>query len=325
MSNATSNAGPGNGNGNPERKALTKVDQLKSFFEQWRPTLKAMLPRHIDPERVIKIAMNVYFNKPELQSCTPISMVKATLQCAEYGLDPSPFFGECAFIPFENKKKVRDGNTWKDVKVLEVQLMPMFVGLIKLAKQNGDVSDVYAVVVDESEKTPEFDDRGNVIAGFYVEQGTVRKIHHVQRLEGRTGNLYAVYGVVLFRDGTHHFEVLSRSDVDRIRARSKSKDTGPWATDYDEMAKKTAIKRAVKTVPKSAEKPQLAKALAHDNAIDLGEAFSSEYGDAIDVEGAPVEETPPPAKPATRTDELAHRLGSIMGSPPHDPVTGEVK
>lgn len=336
MSNESTNPNTGNTNSgkpNGNGKALTRVDQLKAGFEQWRPTLKAVLPRHIDPERVIKIAMNVYLNKPELQACTPVSMIKATIQCAELGLEPSPLLGEAWFLPFENKKKVKDGNVWKEMKVLEVQLLPGYVGLIKLGKQTGDVSDIYAVVVDECDRTPEFDATGRLIAGFHREEGTDRRIRHVPRMDQMTGKLYAVYGVVKFKDGTNHFEVLTKADVEAIRARSKAKDNGPWVTDYNAMAKKTAIKQALKTVPKSPERPALADALRASTSVDLGEAFSSDlsdkFTDAIDTEGTPVEEptTPGASKPASRNDDLSAKLDANAKpaqQPMHDPKTGEV-
>lgn len=272
---------------------LRPVDLLKKSFEQWRPTLKAILPKHIDPDRVIKIAMSVYLNKPELQACTPLSMVRATLQAAELGLDPSSLLGEAYFLPFNNKKKKRDGNTWKEEVVLEVQLMPGYVGLVKLAKQTGDVADVYAVVVDECEKEETY---------FMVERGTINRIHHKVRMDvERTGKLFAVYGVVKFKDGTHHFEVMSKSDVEAIRSRSKSKDSGPWVTDYFAMARKTAIKQALKTIPKSPEKPQLAQAIAADTAAEIGEAFNTDL--VIDTDGVDVTEQAQAAAAATPTQE----------------------
>jgi recombination protein RecT len=309
-----------NGNGAALAKPAHPMDLLKKDFETWRPTLRAILPRHIDPERVIKIAMNVYLNNPELQRCTPASMVRATLQAAELGLEPSPLLGEAYFLPFKNKKKVKDGNVLKDTEVQEVQLIPGYVGLVKLAKQTGDIADVYAVVVDESEKKPEFDRDGRVLAGFYVEEGTVRKIHHIRQTENRTGVLFAVYGVVKFKDGTCHYEVMSKGDVDAIRARSKAKDSGPWVTDYAAMAKKTAIKQALKTVPKSPEKPQLAQAIAADNSADDGRAFSTDLTGSIDAEGVDTTDAEPPAQEPTRTEALSAKLDQV----PHDPVTGEV-
>lgn len=290
-------------------KPPTPVELLKKSFEQWRPTLRAILPKHIDPDRVIKIALNVFMQKPELQDCTPRSMVRATLQCAELGLDPSPLLGEAYFLPFENKVKVRDGNTWKTVPQFEVQLIPGYVGLIKLAKQTGDVSDIYAVVVDESEKEPKFDANGRLVSGFYVEQGTSRRIQHIQNFEKRTGVPFAAYGVVQFKDGTHHFEVFSKAQIESIRGRSKSFGanamSSPWTTDIEAMWKKTMIKQATKTVPKSPERPQLAAAIAADNAAEIGEAFRSELTEELDG----IEEgVPQLVRAKSRTDSLVSKL-----------------
>lgn len=300
-----------------EPKKPTRMELLKGGFEQWRPTLKAILPKHIDPDRVIKIACNVFLNNPSLQTCSPLSMIKATLQCAELGLEPSPLLGEAYFIPFKNKKKVKDGNVWKEQIVEEVQLMPGYVGIIKVSKQTGEVADVYAVVVDEAEKDPEH---------FQVHEGTDRRIHHVKKLEGRTGKLFAAYGVVKFKDGTCHFEVMSKDEIDAIRARSKSADNGPWVTDYNAMAKKTMIKQALKTVPKSPEKPQLAQTIAADNAAETSQAFSTDLSAAIDADGESVpDEAPAAAAAVPAQTSRTSALSSKLDEPPHDPATGELK
>ncbi len=339
---------PANGNGSAqepsksiEKKKPTRMDVLKNHFDAWTPTLKAILPRHIEPERVIKIAMNVYLNKPELAQCTPLSMVKATMQCAELGLDPSPLLGEAYFVPFRAKVQVKDGNLFRDGEELRVSLMPGYVGLAKLVKQTGDVADVYAVPVYESEAKPEWDDNGRLISGFYVEEGTVRKIHHIRNLKKDRGELFAVYGVVKFKDDTHHFEVLSRADIEEHRKVSQQADGPAWKNHYVAMACKTAIRMAVKMVPKSPDKP-LAKALAFEERQEIGgEAFGLDLAsDAIDTTGETAPDTAQAEEKAaekatSRTDELNSKLGPTPTptptptqprgkAPPHDPSTGEL-
>lgn len=317
MVNAVTPAQPANG-AIAKPKPPTALDLVRKALVEGKATLRAILPKHIDPDRVTKIALAVYMNKPELQQCTPHSMVRATLQCAELGLDPSPLLGEAHFIPFKNKVKVRDGNQWKDQEQLEVQLMPGYAGLIKLAKQTGDIVDIYAVVVDECEKDPVFDKTGQLVSGFYVEQGTVRKIRHIQKFEGRTGKVFACYGVVQFKDGSSHFEVFSLAELEAIRARSKAyqgnQTSTPWATDFPAMCRKTMIKQALKTVPKSPEKPGLAQAIAADNAAELGEAFGTELTESLDAEALEAE----PAQLVqgqSRTADLLGKLGGVA----HDP------
>jgi recombination protein RecT len=298
-------------NGTIEKaKPKGPMDLLKEGFQKWRPVLRDILPKHIDSDRVIRIAMNAYMNSPQLIECTPRSMVRATLQCAELGLDPSPLLGEAYFIPFNNKVRVKDGKQWIDVPQLEVQLMPGYLGLVKLVKQTGDVADVYAVVVDESERKPVFDSGGRLTAGFYVEQGTERRIQHIQSFDTAERKPFACYGVVKYKDGTNHFEVFNRQQIEAIRTRSKSfttsPKTSPWMTDEEAMWKKTMIKQATKTSPKSPEKPGLATAIAIDNAAELGESFRSDLLETFDAEG---ELEPAQLQQNTRTDALLGKLG----------------
>ena len=131
------------------------------------------------------------------------------------------------------------------------------------------------------------------------------------------GEVFAAYAVVKFKDGSDHFEVMTKSQIDAIRKRSKATgESSPWNTDYDWMSKKTAIKQALKTVPKSPDKPALVQALAHDRAVDLGEAFNSDLADAIDVVGEEVSQITNP--PGSRTEALASKLGADPVVPPHD-------
>lgn len=309
----------GNGNGSALAKASHPMDRIKRDLEAWKPTLKAILPKHIQPERVIKIMCSMILQNPNMQKCTPESIVRATVQCAELGLDPSPLLGECVFLPYNNKVRIKDGNTFKDVTRMELQLQPMYVGLIKLAKQTGEISDIYSVVVDESEMSPVFED-GRLVEGFYVEQGTIRKIQHVQKIQGRTGKIAAAYGVVKFRDGTVHFEVLSADEVyKQHRARSKGYSTNPaespWTTDEASMFRKALIKQVVKYIPKSPEKPQFAAALAADTSAETGEAFSTELTATIVPADELTDPEPAQLAPATRTEALADRLA---GTPAHD-------
>ena len=312
-------------------KQPTSLDRLKAGFEKWRPTLAKILPKHIDPDRVIKIALNVYLQNPALQKCSWQSMLRATMQCAELGLDPSPLLGEAYFIPYENTIDVKVGNEWVKRKVLEVQLQTGYAGLIKLAKQTGLVADIYAVVVDKSEAEPKFDAKGRLVSGFYVEQGTTRKIHHIMNFaKERTGEVHAAYGVAKMADGSDpHFEVFTLKDIERIRGKSPSyranPNKGPWIEDFEAMAKKTMIKQVLKYIPKSPEKPQLAQALAVESngERDEGEqAFSTELTvDMMDdaTEGDAADESREEKQPAqlaqpSQTQALLTRLDAV----PHD-------
>lgn len=239
---------------------------LKEEFDKWKPTLKAVLPAHLDADRIVKMSMGAYMRSDYLQKCTIVSVVKATIMAAELGLEVGGLLGEAYLVPFNNKKKVKDGNVFVTREVTEAQLIPGYKGLCKLARQTGEIAAIYACGVDESE-----------LNGFRVVLGTERKITHTMTMDdSRTGNCFAYYAVIKFKDGSEHFEVMTRKMVDAIRLRSKASENGPWVTDFDWMAKKTVLKQALKLVTMSPEKPALAQAVALDNASESGEAFNTD-------------------------------------------------
>ena len=85
------------------------------------------------------------------------------------------------------------------------------------------------------------------------------------------GELTHVYMVAHFKDGGHYFLVLNRQEIEQARARSKSGNFGPWKTDYEAMAKKTAIRRAAPYLPLTVQ-AQTAVA-ADDITPDYGDVF----------------------------------------------------
>ena len=76
-----------------------------------------------------------------------------------------------------------------------------------------------------------------------------------------------VYAVARLKDGGVQFEVMSRADVEKVRALSKAGSSGPWVDHFDEMAKKTVIRRLFKYLPVSIE---LQKAVVMDERAEAG-------------------------------------------------------
>lgn len=157
----------------------------------------------------------------------PRKIVAALMDCARLGLMPGPL-GQVYLIPFGS----------------EVQVITGYKGLVELARRSGEVSRVDAdVIYAEDEYT-------------YV-KGDSPKFEHKPNLRStkRTeADIAAVYAFAYDRDGRNlGGAVMPKADVDAIRARSRSGNGGPWKTDYAEMAKKTAVRRASKLWPVSTE------------------------------------------------------------------------
>ena len=98
----------------------------------------------------------------------------------------------------------------------------------------------------------------------------------------------AEYAVARLKDGGYQFEVMSRAEIEQVRKKSKAGSSGPWVEHWDEMAKKTVLRRLCKLLPSSIE---LARAVAMDEATDAGVAahtdivagFGDTEPDAVDA------------------------------------------
>ena len=129
-----------------------------------------------------------------------------------------------------------------------------YKGMIDLARRSGEIRDISARAVYEGDF-------------FEYEFGLNEQLKHIPAQDNeRTPNkLTHVYMVCHFKDGGHYIDVMTRSQVNAIRSRSKSGSSAysPWSTDYEAMACKTVIRRAFKFLPVSVEAQ---KAAATDEA-----------------------------------------------------------
>lgn len=219
----------------PQNKPqMTPKQQVKHYLESMQGDIAKALPSHITPERMTNIALTVIRSNPALLECSVPSLLGAVVQAAQLGLEPG-LIGHCYFVPFNNKKKVNGKDVWQK----DVQFIIGFRGMIDLSRRSGHMKNIYAYTVHENDE-------------FEYELGLEPKLHHKPAI-GDRGQLIYVYGVAHFKDGGYHMEIMSRDEVDAIRSRSKSGQYGPWQTDYEEMAKKTVIRRMFKYLPISIE------------------------------------------------------------------------
>ncbi len=241
-----------------QRPAQKSVLQL---LEERRGDFLKVIPKHLNPDRLLRVAASIATRNPKLGACTPVSLLRAVMEASTLGLEPG-VLGDGYLIPYGK----------------EAQFQPGYQGLIKLAMQSKMVLSVNA---------------GGVRRGdfFEFQQGSDVFVNH--RINIDTFNPdelpYVFYCVMRPTGGEIQATIMPKAAVDRIRARSRAKDDGPWVTDYEQMGIKTAIKRALKYVPKS---PQLAQALEMDDRHEMGETAHDVFPDLPDLPG----EEAPPAK-----------------------------
>jgi recombination protein RecT len=259
------------------------VPNVRSMLtgETIKDQLKMILPKHVTPERMVRVALTALTRTPKLAECEAASFHRCLMDCSQWGLEPD---GRRAhLIPFWNSKR----------NVTECQLIIDYKGLAELCYRSGVVQRVHADVVRAGDL-------------FVYSMGEVKEhVPHFLRQDTskpeNAGLVIAAYCIVSLVGGITKAEVMSREDVERIRNRSKAAKSGPWVTDWDEMAKKTVFKRVSKWLPLSAE---IRDAIEHDD---------DNLADVIDA-------TP---RPALKTlDDLANRLLPTEPEPPH--VNGEI-
>lgn len=223
---------------------------MMQLIDRMKPEIERALPKHLDAERVARIATTLVNSNPQLAKCTSESFLGALMTASQLGLEPGPL-GEAYLVPYGQV----------------CTFIPGYRGLIKLAWQSNQVKHIDAQVVHSGDD-------------FDYAYGLDPFLHH-KPTRGQRGEITEVYACATFHNGGSAFVVLSIDDVEAIRKRSKASKSGPWVTDWEQMAKKTAIKQMMKFVPLSTELRSLGQAAELDGS--QRDATPGEVADVDDV------------------------------------------
>lgn len=213
------------------------------------PTIKSQialaLPKHMTADRLARIALTEVRKTPALGRCDQASFLGAIMQCAQLGLEPGGALGHAYLLPFENRRK----------NITEVQFIVGYRGMIDLARRSGQILSLEARAVYAADH-------------FNVRLGLNPDLQHEPAWDvDDRGPLRFVYAVAKLKDGGTQFEVMSRTEIEKVRAKSKAGSSGPWVDHFEEMAKKTVIRRLFKYLPVSIE---LARAVGLDEQAEVG-------------------------------------------------------
>lgn len=233
---------------NTTKQPLTLRAQLQG--DAFKQAVAGALPRHLTPDRFIRVALTAMTRTPKLAQCEPASFFQCLLSLSQYGLEPD---GRRAhLIPFENRKR----------GVVECQLIIDWKGLSELVYRSGVVSTLHADVVREGDV---FDYSMGVLSAHVP--------HYLRKDDKKpekSGDVFAAYSTATMKDGTRKTEVMSWEQIEGIRSRSKAGQSGPWVSDWEEMAKKTVFRRLSKWLPLSAEVRDAVE--GDDDVIDINAA-----------------------------------------------------
>lgn len=222
-------------NVNEPTTAVAKKDKkptMMDFIKASEKQITKALPSAITPERFTRICMTAVTQNPDLGLCTPQSFAGAMLTAAQLGLEPNTPLGQAYLIPYNN------GRTGTK----ECQFEVGYRGLIELAHRSGDLQSIEAHVVYENDV-------------FEYELGLDPVLKHKPAMENR-GNIEWVYAVYKLKSGGFGFEVMSVEDINKHRdkySQAARRGFSPWNDNWEEMAKKTVIKRVLKYAPMKSE------------------------------------------------------------------------
>lgn len=222
-------------------KEKAKSPTMQSYIKRMEKEIKNALPAVITPERFTRIVLSAISANPDLGKCTPQSFLGAMMTSAQLGLEVNTPLGQAYVLPYKNKG------------VLEAQFQIGYKGLIDLAYRSGEVEAIQAHVVHENDH-------------FECEYGLDPKLVH-RPAEKDRGEPVKVYAVFKTKSGGYGFEVMSMDDVRRHAtkcSKAYSSNYSPWKTSFEEMAKKTVLKRVLKYAPL---KSDFIRATAQDEVI----------------------------------------------------------
>ncbi len=244
-----------------DRGATTTLHDL---LKKQKAQIALALPKHMDPERMVRIAWTAIRSSPRLLECEQLSILGGVMEAAQLGLELDGVLGHAYLVPYRNKGRP------------QAQFQIGYRGMILLATRGGAQS-VSAEVV-----------RGG--DDFDFEQGTNAFLRHKRKL-GDRGDALAVWASVKLASGGTDFRVLDLDDIERARKSSKGRDgdDSPWTKFWDEMARKTAVRSLLKYQPLA---PEVVRAVVRDEYRERGLEVADDDvlglpETTIDAEGEP--------------------------------------
>jgi len=194
-------------------KGLLSQENIKEQFAR-------ALPKHLDADRFVRVALTALTRSPKLQTCTQESFMRCMMDLSAMGLEPD---GKLAhLIPYGT----------------ECTLIVDYKGTVDIVRRDSKVLDVQCFVVRENDECE-------------WENGAIK--HKINPFKER-GEAVATYTQIKWKNGTTSTgEPFSKKDAEHAKKSSKTANNGPWKDHYVEMWKKSNIKRDSKMWPLSPE------------------------------------------------------------------------
>lgn len=234
------------------QKQVSPEQSLNALLKRMGPEIQRALPKHLDADRIARIAMTAVRTTPKLLDCDQMSFIAAIMQSAQLGVEPNTGLGQAYLIPYGK----------------QVQFQLGYKGLIDLAVRSGQYKAIYAHEVYADDE-------------FDYSYGLIKDLTHKPAAipSGEPVGYYAVYHL---KNGGYDFVYWTKERIDQHALKFSQAVqkgwTSPWKTNFDAMAKKTVLKEVLKYAPKSIE---LQKVVEADSTIKT--EINEDMSNVIDV------------------------------------------
>jgi len=226
----------------PQSQALT-VREVKDELAAIRVQVEEALPKYMDPDRFLRVVAGAITKNPDILKCDKLTIFRSVLEAAQLGLEPTGLLGSAYLVPY--------GRT--------CTLIPGYRGLIDLARRSGEIESIYAQIVRSKDvfKIVQGTDPG-IVHEPYIAPPLLDPKDDEQLEAQHPGPVIGAYMVAVLRDRSgaasiRQIEWMTYAQIEAVRKRSRAGSSGPWVSDWDEMARKTVVRRGAKYLPLTPE------------------------------------------------------------------------
>lgn len=203
--------------------------------------VESVLPEAVKMSSFTRCAAVAMASSKDLANADRDSVIMALTKCATDGLIPDN--KEAAIVTF-NKNVAAQGQPkqWATM----AQYMPMIDGVMKRARMSGQISILSSKAVFDSD-----------IFRYWMDENG-EHINYEPTFQD--GSFKLAFAFAKLTTGELIVEVMSKADVDKVRAASKTGQYGPWANWYERMACKAVMHRLARRLPNASEIVEMCEA-----------------------------------------------------------------
>jgi recombination protein RecT len=217
----------------PTRRSTTPITKVKTLQELFdhddlKKRMVELVPKHLDPTRMLKTFTLSVLKTPGLAKASPLSMLGCAMTCAFLGLEPNTPLGLIYLIPFEVNRYNRQTKTYEYERT-DVTPIIGYEGYLDLINRGRFVKDIDCQVIWEGD-------------AWENERGSNRHFRHIPSFKHQPANAEPLFAYMFARtvNEGEYLELMPRADIHKIRnmsqgyrtalAAKEKADKNSWAT-----------------------------------------------------------------------------------------------